>query len=58
MWKDHSGLKAFSKRLYVASITVDSGYSHTKCFWEKRDFKRSVTICGVAKNRGISYRKS
>ena len=30
-------------------FTVDSGYSHTKCFWEKCDYKRSMTICGVAK---------
>ncbi len=38
--------------------TVNSGYSHTKCLLEKCDSNQSVTICGAAKNRGISDRES
>ena len=38
--------------------TVDSGYSHTKCFQEKCDYKRSVTLSGVTQNSSINTRKS
>ena len=42
------------------TTTVDSGLlSHQmKCFWEKCDYKRSMTIWGVTKKRVKNDRKS
>ena len=37
--------------------TVDSGYSHTKCFQEKCDYKRIVTLSGVTQDSCINTRK-
>ena len=41
----------------IMPCTVDSGYSHTKCFQEKCDYKRSVTLSGVTQINFIDTRK-
>ena len=57
----HELMTSFCLQTYQVDTweyTVDSGYSHTKCFQEKCDYKRSVTLSGVTQNSCMNTRKS